>query len=218
MENRSSRTWYDWLFSLSAFFTEPLKGHVGHSAASATLVRNPEAAAGFLFTFMAVPQSATNLHEALLSDPSGQDQDACPFCVTHNSPDGKPEGIWDRLKRMPEENMWFMTTMKFFTKRPAYGAIHLVNGYDWSALQGKSGRRCKSPPLGGSVETLFGAFGTSHSLYPALPYRPSGFQFNPSLQCGGSTGHLAAAISMKYPSLTIISQDLPPVIKQAQLA
>lgn len=76
------------------FFTGPLKGHVGHSAVPATFVRNPEAAAGSRFTFMAVPQSATNLYEALLSDPSGQDQDACPFRVTHNIPDGKPEGIW----------------------------------------------------------------------------------------------------------------------------
>lgn len=33
--------------------------------------------------------------------------------------------------------MWFMTTMKFFSKRPACGAIHLVNGYDWSVLQEK---------------------------------------------------------------------------------
>jgi hypothetical protein len=41
---------------------------------------------------MAVPQSVTNLYEALLSGPSGQNQDACPFHVTHNSPDGKPEG------------------------------------------------------------------------------------------------------------------------------
>lgn len=100
-------------------------------------VRDPEGAAGPLFTFMSVPQSAINLYEALLLDPSGQDQDASPFRVTHRDPDGNPEGIWDRLKRTPEENKWFMTTMKFFGKRPAHGAMHLVNGYDWSALQGK---------------------------------------------------------------------------------
>jgi hypothetical protein len=114
--------------------------------------------------------------------------------------------------------MWFMTTMKFFSKRPAYGVMHLVNGYDWSALQGKVVVDVSRPLRGDSVKISFSTFGTSHSLYPALPYRPSSFQRNSSLQCGGSTGHLAAAIGMKYPSLTIISQDLPPVIKQAQLA
>jgi hypothetical protein len=40
---------------------------------------------------------------------------------------------------------------------------------------------------------------------------------NALLQCGGSTGHVAAAIGKRYPSLTIISQDLPTVIKQTQL-
>lgn len=117
------------------FLTEPLKGHVGHSAVSAIILRNPEVAAAPLFTFMSVPQSAINLYEALLLDPSGQDPDACPFRVTNKNPEGKPEGIWDRLKRTPEENKLFMTTMKFFSKRTAYGAMHLVNGYDWSALQ-----------------------------------------------------------------------------------
>jgi hypothetical protein len=43
------------------------------------------------------------------------------------------------------------------------------------------------------------------------------FNLADHLQCGGSTGHVAAAIGMKHPFLTIISQDLPPVIKQAQL-
>lgn len=120
------------------FFTEPLKGHVGHSATSAIFVRNPEVAAVFLFTSMSIPQSAINLYEALQLDPSGQDQDACAFRVTHRNPDGNPEGIWDRLKRMPEENKWFTTTMKLFAKRPTYSAAHLVNGYDWSALQSKT--------------------------------------------------------------------------------
>lgn len=120
------------------FFTEPLKGHVGHSATSAIFVRNPEVAAVFLFTSMSIPQSAINLYEALLLDPSGQDQDACAFRVTHRNPDGNPEGIWDRLKRMPEESKWFMTTMNLFAKRPTYGAVHLVDGYDWSALQSKT--------------------------------------------------------------------------------
>jgi hypothetical protein len=101
-------------------------------------VRNPEVAAVFLFTSMSIPQSAINLYEALPLDPSGQDQDVCAFRVTHRNPDGNPQGIWDRLERMPEENKWFMTTMKLFAKRPTYSAVHLVNGYDWSALRGKT--------------------------------------------------------------------------------
>jgi hypothetical protein len=68
-------------------------------------VRNPEVAAVFLFTSMSIPQSAINLHDAFFLDQSGQDQDACAFRVTHRNPDGNPEDIWDRLKRIPEENM-----------------------------------------------------------------------------------------------------------------
>jgi hypothetical protein len=120
------------------FFSEPLSGHVGHSATSAIFVRNPGVAAAFQFASMSIPQSAINLYEALLVDPSGQDQNASAFRVTHSNPDGDPESIWDRLKRIPEENKWFMTTMKLFAKRPTYDAVHLVNGYDWSALQGKT--------------------------------------------------------------------------------
>jgi hypothetical protein len=155
----------------AGFFTEPLKGHVGHSATSAIFVRNPEVAAVFLFTSMSIPQSAINLCEALLLDPSGQDQDTYALRVAHRNPDGNPEGIWDWLKRMPHGNKWFMTTMKFFAKRPTYGAVHLVNGYDWSALQGKTLVNVNRFSRADISGFLFCTYNSCYSLF-AFPYTP----------------------------------------------
>jgi hypothetical protein len=166
---------------------------------------------------MSVPQSAINLYEALLLDPSGQDQDACSFRVTHRNPAGNHEDIWDPLKRMPVENKCFMTSMKFFGKRPAHGAMHLVNGYDWSASQGQlvvdvSRPRWADPLRSRSTHVSLALLSGRY-----LPYSPISMPIKALLQCGGSTGHVAAAIGKRYPSLTIISQDLPMVIKQTQL-
>jgi hypothetical protein len=56
-----------------------------------------------------------------------------------------------------------MTTMKLFARRPTYGAEHLVNGYDWPALQGTTVVDV-SRLKGGHIWFLFCTYNPYYSL------------------------------------------------------
>ena len=120
---------------MNRVFSESRLGHVQHTAVSRLLKEDPEAmdTVGFLVEDLA--PASTKVIEAQKTYPGSGDPHKTGFNIENNTSDP----FYLELAKVPERSRRFGGGMRFMTRGSLYDINHLINGYDWAALDKTGG-------------------------------------------------------------------------------
>ncbi|KAL9005014.1 MAG: hypothetical protein Q9188_002195 [Gyalolechia gomerana] len=120
---------------MNRVFSEPRLGYVHHTAVSRLLRQDPEAmdTVGFLLEDLA--PASTKVIEAFTKYPGSGEPNKTGFNVENNTSDP----FYLELAKVPERSRRFGGGMRFMTRGSLYDIEHLVNGYEWAALDKAGG-------------------------------------------------------------------------------
>ncbi|KAL8722885.1 MAG: hypothetical protein Q9225_000718 [Loekoesia sp. 1 TL-2023] len=130
---------------MNRVFSEPRLGYVQHTAVSRLLRQDPEAmdTVGFLLEDLA--PASTKVIEAFQKYPGSGEPNKTGFNIENNTSDP----FYLELAKLPERSRRFGGGMRFMTRGSLYDINHLINGYDWAALD----------KVGGTVVDIGGGHG-----------------------------------------------------------
>jgi O-methyltransferase domain len=116
-------------------FSEPQLGYVQHTAISRLLKDDPEAmdTVGFLLEDLA--PASTKVIEAYKKWPGSGEPNETGFNIENDTSDP----FYLELAKNPERSRRFGGGMRFMTRGTLYDIGHLINGYDWVALDKAGG-------------------------------------------------------------------------------
>lgn len=116
-------------------FSEPQLGYVQHTAVSRLLKEDPEAmdTVGFLLEDLA--PASTKVLEAFKKWPGSGEPNETGFNIENDTSDP----FYLELAKIPERSRRFGGGMRFMTRGSLYDIGHLINGYDWAALDKADG-------------------------------------------------------------------------------
>jgi O-methyltransferase domain len=116
-------------------FSEPQLGYVQHTAISRLLKDDPEAmdTVGFLLEDLA--PASTKVIEAYKKWPGSGEPNETGFNIENDTSDP----FYLELAKKPERSRRFGGGMRFMTRGTLYDIGHLINGYDWAALDKAGG-------------------------------------------------------------------------------
>lgn len=116
-------------------FSEPQINYVQHTAISRLIKEDPEAmdAVGFLLEDLA--PASTKVLAAFEKWPGSGEPNETGFNIENDT--GDP--FYLELAKTPERSRRFGGGMRFMTRGSLYDIGHLINGYDWAALDKADG-------------------------------------------------------------------------------
>lgn len=115
---------------INRFFQEKTPGFVSHSAASLLLKQSEgmQDTVGFLLDDIA--PGSVHVLEAMQKWPQSSEPTETGFNIAEQTSDS----FYQRLARESERSRRFGGGMRFMTQGSLYDIKHLINGYDWNAL------------------------------------------------------------------------------------
>lgn len=117
-------------------FSEPIPGHLGHSAASKLLVTDPSMNDWFGSIVQDVSPSIKFVSRALKSCPAA-DEPGLSGASLHLSTryGGPPASFYHVLDKDPSLARRFAAVMSFFQRGGGYSVRHVLSAFDWSSLE-----------------------------------------------------------------------------------
>ncbi len=151
---------------INRVFAEPRIGYVKHTAASRLLREDPETMDTVEFLLEDLAPASTKVVETFKKWPGSGEPNETGFNLENNTTDP----FYLELAKTAERSRRFEGGMRFMTRGSLYDINHLINGYDWSALD-KAGSTVVDigGGHGGVSRALAGATNHLHLVVQDLP-------------------------------------------------
>ncbi|PWY88574.1 S-adenosyl-L-methionine-dependent methyltransferase [Aspergillus sclerotioniger CBS 115572] len=108
-------------------FHEPVKGSIGHTAASKLLLNNPMVEAWLQNIALEFWPAFTRTVEATEKWPGSEEPNETGYALAH----GTRSHPFDEIRKDPRRHRQFITAMQFSHLHPAYHLSHLLNNYNF---------------------------------------------------------------------------------------